>query len=151
MEEKKKRKHKVLIEGPVTPAFIADSIAKHSTKTDIGAHAIFLGQIRKDTKDGRDVKDIIYSAHVEMAEKAFETIREKAFSKYNMVCMHVYHSLGCIKVGEISLFVFVSCKHRSASFDALKEIVEEIKAQVPIWKKESYEDGSHTWIGSENS
>ncbi len=143
-----KKKHTVLIQGPVTPLFIADSIAKHSGKTDIGAHAIFLGQIRKDTRDGREVKDIEYTAHAEMAESVFEEIREKAFEKYPIVCMHIYHSLGTVKTGEISLFVFVSCKHREQSFDALKELVDEIKARVPIWKKENYQDESYTWIGA---
>lgn len=148
MEQKKKKKHTVLIDGPVTSSFIGDAIAKHSSKTDIGAHAIFLGQVRKDKIGDRNVADIEYSAHNEMAEKAFEEIREKAFSKYDMVCMHIYHSIGRVKAGEISLFVFVSCKHREQSFEALKELVEEIKAHVPIWKKENYEDDSYNWIGS---
>lgn len=136
------------MQGPITPAFIADSIAKHSSKTDIGAHAIFLGQIRKDVKDDRVVKDIEYTAHNVMAEQAFETIRESAFEKFEMVCMHIYHSLGTVKVGENSLFVFVSCKHRAESFKALEYIVEEIKANVPIWKKENYEDETYTWVGN---
>ena len=148
MEQQKKKKHTVLINGPVTPSFIGDSIAKHSSKTDIGAHAIFLGQVRKDKKEERHVRDIEYSAHSEMAEKVFEEIRERAFTKYDMVCMHIYHSIGRVKTGEISLFVFVSCKHREQSFEALRELVEEIKAHVPIWKKENYEDDSYTWIGS---
>jgi molybdopterin synthase catalytic subunit len=146
-EQKEKKKHTVLIEGPVTADFIATSIAKHSSKTDIGAHAIFLGQIRKDDHANQHVESIDYSAHTEMAEKTFHTIREAAFEKFPMVCMHIYHSLGTVKVGEISLFVFVSCKHREKSFAALQYIVDEIKAHVPIWKKENYEDGSHSWIG----
>jgi molybdopterin synthase catalytic subunit len=147
--EDKKSKHKVLVHGPVTPDFIAKSIAGHAKKTDIGAHAIFLGQIRKDqNSEGLVVKDIVYTAHEEMAENAFYEIRENAFAKYDIVCMHIYHSLGEVKVGEISLFVFVSCKHRADSFRAIEEIVEGIKASVPIWKKENYEDNSHSWINS---
>lgn len=145
--EKKKKKHTVLINGPISSIFIGDAIAKHSSKTNIGAHAIFLGQIRKDQKQEKTVSAIEYSAHNEMAEQAFETIREAAFSKFDMVCMHIYHSLGNIKIGEISLFVFVSCKHRSQSFKALEWIVEAIKKEVPIWKKENFEDGNHEWIG----
>lgn len=131
-----KKKHKVLVEGPISSAFIGESIAKHSGKTDIGAHAIFLGQIRKDNNENNNVTSIEYSAYGEMAENIFHTIREEAFSKYSMVCMHIYHSLGIVKTGEISLFVFVSCKHRQKSFEALQYIVDEIKAKVPIWKKE---------------
>ena len=135
--------------GAITSDFIGNSIAKHSFKTDIGAHAIFLGQVRKDVKGNAGVSNIEYSAHYEMAEKTFESIRENAFEMFDMVCMHMHHSLGKVKVGEISLFVFVSCKHRPQSFEALEWIVEEIKNNVPIWKKENYEDGNHFWIGSE--
>jgi molybdopterin synthase catalytic subunit len=144
--EAKKKKHKVLIEGPVQPSFIADSIAKHSSKTDIGAHAIFLGQVRADAKDGKAVKAIEYSAYPEMAENILSEIREDLFSRYPITCMHIYHSIGTVKAGEISLFVFVSCKHRKESFDALRDIVELIKAKVPVWKKEIYEDESHVWV-----
>ncbi len=145
MEKKKKN---TLLEGAITPDFIANSIAKHSTKTEIGAHAIFLGQIRKDDKNNNAVVSIEYSAHNEMAETVFYEIREAAFAKYSIVCMHIYHSLGIVKTGEISLFVFVSCKHREKSFEALEYVVEEIKTKAPIWKKENYEDASYRWIGS---
>jgi molybdopterin synthase catalytic subunit len=141
-----KKKHTVLVQGPVTPVFISDSIAKHSAKTEIGAHAIFLGQVRKDNKENSNVINIEYSAYDEMAENAFHEIREAAFLKYPMVCMHIYHSLGLVKAGEISLFVFVSCKHREKSFQALQHIVDEIKLNVPIWKKENYDDGNYKWI-----
>lgn len=144
MEEKKKHKHKVLVQGPISPAFIADSISKHSTKTEIGAHAIFLGQVRKDN----NVTAIDYSAYDEMAENIFYNIREDAFSKYPIVCMHIYHSVGLVKTGEISLFVFVSCQHREKSFEALQYIVEEIKAKAPVWKKEISSDGEQHWVGS---
>lgn len=135
-------KHKVLVEGPIKPEFIANSIAKHTSKTEIGAHAIFLGQIRNDN----NVESIDYSAYDDMAEEVFYNIRESAFSKYPIVCMHIYHSLGTVKVGEISLFVFISCKHRQKSFEALQYVVDEIKAKAPIWKKEKYNDATHKWI-----
>lgn len=141
-----KKKRKVLIEGPIEPAFIADSIAKHNTKTDIGAHAIFLGQVRADAKNGKAVRAIEYSAYHEMAENILAQIREEIFSQYPVICMHIYHSLGTVKAGEISLFVFISCKHRQQSFDALRDIVELIKARVPVWKKEVYEDETYTWV-----
>jgi molybdopterin synthase catalytic subunit len=147
MAGKNKIHSKVLIQGPIKPEFIGASIAKHSGKTGIGAHAIFLGQVRKDSNaSGATVNEIVYSAHEAMAEKVFSEIREEAFAKFDMVCMHIYHSLGAVKTGEISLFVFVSCKHRKASFRALEEIVEKIKLRVPIWKKEIFENGQSRWI-----
>ena len=140
-----KKKHKVFVEGAISPAFIADSIAKHSKKTTIGGHDIFLGQVRNDIIDNKTVVAIDYSAYNEMAEQKLHEIREAAFAKYNLVCMHIYHSLGPVKAGEICLFVFVSSKHRKDAFDACREIVEQIKADVPIWGKEIFEDDSHVW------
>ena len=140
-----KKKHTVLVQGAVSPDFIAGSIAKHSSKTNIGAHDIFLGQVRSDVIGGKTVIAIDYTAYNEMAEQTFHEIREAAFAKYNLVCMHIYHSTGTIKAGEICLFVFVSAKHRADAFNACREIVEQIKAAVPVWGKEIFEDETHTW------
>jgi molybdopterin synthase catalytic subunit len=140
-----KKKHKVFIQGAITPTFIADSIAKHSGKTTIGAHDIFLGQVRNDLIDNKTVAAIEYSAYEEMAENLFHEIREAIFVKYDIVCMHIYHSLGLVKTGEICLFVFVSAKHRKDAFDACRDLVEQIKAMTPIWGKEIFEDDSHVW------
>ena len=115
MEEKKKKSHKVIQQGAISSQFIADSIAKHSSKTNIGAHTIFLGQVRNDIIDGKEVAAIDYTSYEEMAEKEFHAIREEAFSKYDLTCMHIYHSIGSVKVGEISLFVFVSATHPNHS------------------------------------
>lgn len=142
---KKKKKHTVFIQGPISPSFIADSIAKHSSKTKIGAHSIFLGQVRADVNGGKTVKGIDYSAYIEMAEDAIYEIREHAFSKYKLTCMHIYHSIGTVNAGELCLFVFVSAKHRKEAFDACEEIVENIKKNTPIWGKEFFEDNSAQW------
>ncbi len=141
-EHKKKNSFR---EGPIDPAFIADSIAKHSTKQDIGAHSIFLGQVRNDVLGEKEVRAIDYTTYTEMAEEAIHTIREDAFSKYKLTCMHIYHSLGRVKAGEICLFVFTSSKHRRDAIDACNEIVERIKKEVPVWGKEVFEDESYTW------
>ena len=141
----KKTKKKVFIEGPISALFIGDSIAKHQTKTSIGAHDIFLGQVRADEIDGKTVAAIEYSAYKEMAENAIHEIREAAFEKYNLTCMHIYHSLGRVNAGEICLFVFVSSPRRKEVFDAIEFLVEEIKSKVPIFGKELFEDQTHTW------
>ena len=88
---------------------------------------------------------IEYSAYDEMAENEFAKIRETAFERFELVCMHIYHSLGRVNTGEISLFVFVSSKHRQASFDAIEWLVNEIKSKVPLFGKEILSDDSHTW------
>ena len=145
-EEKPAHKpKKVFVEGPISAAFVGDSIAKHSTKTNIGAHSIFLGQVRKDLIDGQEVVAIDYSAYVEMAEEKFHEIREAIFAKYPLTCMHIYHSLGRVAVGEICLFVFTSAIHRREAIDACNEVVERIKQEAPVWGKEIFENNQYSW------
>lgn len=140
-----KPKKKVFLQGAITPEFISDSIAKHQTKTTIGAHNIFLGQVRADEIEGKTVKAIDYTAYEEMAEQSLYEIREVAFAKFNLTCMHIYHSLGRVEAGEICLFVFVSAPRRKTTYEALEFLVEEIKEKVAIFGKEIFEDDSYTW------
>lgn len=142
----KERKPKnVFKEGAISSDFIANSIAKHQSKTSIGAHNIFLGQVRADEIDGKTVSAIEYTAYEDMANQKFHDIREATFEKFNLTCMHIYHSLGTVKSGEICLFVFVSSPHRKEVFKALEYVVEEIKANVPVFGKEVFEDSTHQW------
>ncbi len=135
----------IFVEGPISSEKIATSIQNHSSKTNIGAHSIFLGQVRADQKEGSTVRAIEYSAYEDMVlERAFE-IREAIFEKYPLTCMHIYHSLGEVKVGEISLFVFTSSKHRKAAIDACEELVERIKKELPVWGKELLESDEASW------
>ncbi|MEM7484294.1 MAG: molybdenum cofactor biosynthesis protein MoaE [Bacteroidota bacterium] len=141
----KKEVKNVFVQGAISPSFIADSIAKHQTKTQIGAHDIFLGQVRADKIEGKLVSGIEYTAYEEMANKKFHEIKENTFSKFDITCMHIYHSLGKVGVGELCLFVFVSSPHRKVAFEALQHVVEEIKANVPVFGKERFEDDSYQW------
>ena len=133
------------IQGPITSSFIGDAIAKHQSKTTIGAHNIFLGQVRADTIEGKKVVAIEYSAYEEMAEQSFYEIREAAFAKYELSCLHIYHSLGLVKTGEICLFVFVSAPRRKVVYEALEFLVEEIKEKVALFGKEIVDDETYTW------
>lgn len=132
-------------EGPISAEFIGNSIAHHQVKTNIGAHQIFLGQVRKDEIKGKDVVAIDYSAHEEMANKVFNEIREATFDQFDLTCMHIYHSKGIVKAGEICLFVFASSKHRKMVQQAIEYLVEEIKEKVPVFGKELFEDESFVW------
>ena len=135
----------VFKEGAISTEFIAKSIANHQTKTNIGAHNIFLGQVRADVIEGKTVSAIDYTAYEDMANQKFHEIRVATFAKFNLTCMHIYHSLGTVNVGEICLFVFVSSPRRKVVFEALEYVVEEIKAKVPVFGKEIFEDSTHQW------
>ncbi|WP_179021228.1 molybdenum cofactor biosynthesis protein MoaE [Winogradskyella forsetii] len=136
---------KVFIKGPITPEFIADSIAKHQTKHNIGAHNIFLGQVRADKIKDKTVAAIDFTCYEDMANPILEAIREKTFKTFNLTCMHIYHSLGEIKAGEICFFVFVSAKHSKEVYDATEYLVNIVKKKVPLFGKEIFEDDSHQW------
>ncbi|HMO61804.1 MAG TPA: molybdenum cofactor biosynthesis protein MoaE [Ferruginibacter sp.] len=135
----------IFVQGPISPVFIADSIQKHSNKTGIGAHNIFLGQVRADTIEEKMVTAIDYTAYEAMALEKMHQIREDIFAKYPLTCMHVYHSLGRVAAGEISLFVFTSSARRRAAIDACSEIVERLKAELPVWGKEIFDNQTHQW------
>lgn len=150
------RPHKVkdiFVDGPVDPAFIATSIAKHATRTDIGAHEIFLGQVRADPVVGAGhdtpattVAAIEYTTYREMALERMIAIREEAFAKWpGMTCLHVHHSLGTIKAGELCFMVFASAPHRAAAREAVAWVVDRIKTELPIFGKEIFIDGAHDW------
>ena len=145
MSDKKNNIKNCFREGAITPDFIANSIAKHQSKTGIGAHEIFLGQVRADEINENIVNAIEYSAHEKIANTVFHEIRETAFDKFDLSCMHIYHSLGKVKAGEICLFVFASSKHRKPVRHAIEFLVEEIKVKVPIFGKEIFNDKSHQW------
>ena len=135
----------IFVRGKIDPAFIADSIQKHSSKTTIGAHNIFLGQVRADVLNEKQMTAIEYTAYEDLALEKMREIREDIFAKYSLTCMHVYHSLGKVAAGEICLFVFTSSRNRKAAIDGCEETVERIKAELPIWGKELFEDESYQW------
>ena len=152
-EARTHKKRDIFTEGPIDPAFIAESIAKHSTRLDIGAHEIFLGQVRADmahtcTGDGsivRTVCAIEYTAYRDMANEQMIAIREEAFTRWPITCLHVHHSQGVIKAGELCFFVFASSGHRQIAREAVAFVTDEVKKRLPIFGKEILEDGEHVW------
>ncbi len=142
---KDKKPKNVFKEGAISSEFIADSIAKHQTKKSIGAHNIFLGQVRADEIEGKTISAIEYTAYEDMANAKFHDIREATFDKFDLTCMHIYHSLGKVNTGEICMFIFVSSPRRKEVFKAIEFLVEEIKANVPVFGKEIFEDQTHQW------
>jgi len=91
------------------------------------------------------VSAIEYTAEESLANSIAHTIKEELFDKYELTCLHIYHSLGKVSVGKICFFVFVSAPHRTAVFKALPELVDALKAQLPVFGKECFESGSHQW------
>lgn len=145
-DPKTHRKRDIFVEGAIAPAFISESIAKHATRTDIGAHEIFLGQVRADIVDGKTVSGIEYTAYRDMANEQMTSIREEAFAKWPaMTCLHVHHSQGTINAGELCFMVFASAPHRQQAREAVAFVTDEVKKRLPIFGKEIFAEGGHTW------
>ena len=146
MSEKKHKVRDIFVDGPIDPQFVATSLAKHATRLDIGAHELFLGQVRADDKDGLAVEAIDYTAYRDMALERMTDIREEAFTKWpSMTCLHVHHSLGRIPAGQLCFFVFASAPHRQAAREAVAWVVDRIKADLPIFGREVLSDSTHVW------
>jgi molybdopterin synthase catalytic subunit len=137
--------HSFFVEGPVSPALIAEYTASAGQRKDAGAHGIFLGKVRSDMIDGKVVAAIDYSTYREMAEEIFQGIRERTMEKYGLISLHIFHSIGIVRAGEISLFVSASSAHRAEAFDACRSCVEEIKSQAPVWGRELFDDSTYSW------
>ncbi|HRH68020.1 MAG TPA: molybdenum cofactor biosynthesis protein MoaE [Flavobacteriales bacterium] len=147
------RKRDIFVEGAIPSSFIAESIAKHATRTDIGAHEIFLGQVRADAMDAtgegttvQTVSAIEYTAYRDMANEQMITIREEAFTRWpEMTCLHVHHSQGVIKAGELCFMVFASAPHRRQAREAVAYVTDEVKKRLPIFGREILSDTTHIW------
>lgn len=131
-----------LVKGPVSADIISELIAKGGEKKECGAHSLFLGQVRNDSKDdGKRVRAIEYSAYEEMVIMEAEKISKTVQSEYDDVrTLEIIHSTGIVNAGELSLVVIVSAGHTEQAAGACKKIIGLIKEKLPIWKKELFED-----------
>ena len=135
-----------LTDGPVSQKIISQLVEKMGRKTDSGGHMVFLGQVRADEIDNKKVKAIEYSAYIELVNVEAEKIKKAILSEFSDVrSIDIVHSTGVVRAGEISLLVFVSAGHRHQAMLACGKTVELIKENLPVWKKEIFEDDSHKW------
>ena len=143
--------NRFLVKGPVTPEIIGAYLLEMGKRTDSGGHSIFMGQVRDDQSGEGRVKEIEYSAYEDMvaaeAEKIIRITRE-AFSDVKLI--EILHATGTVKCGEISLFVMVTAGHRDQAMRACRHIVEMIKLNYPVWKKEILDNDSHRWRENEH-
>jgi molybdopterin synthase catalytic subunit len=135
-----------LTDGPISRKLISQLIEKMGRKTDSGGHMVFFGQVRADEINGKKVKAIEYSAYSELVNVEVEKIKKTIFSEFTDIkSVDIVHSKGIVNAGEISLLVFVSAGHRHQAIQACSKTVELIKENLPVWKKEIFEDDSHLW------
>ncbi len=114
-----------------------------------GAVLLFLGNVR-DHHAGRRVARLDYSAYRPMAATALERIARELETAGEQLRVAIVHRLGKVPVGEASVVIAVSSPHREAAYDASREALERLKREVPIWKREHYDDGVVVWREEES-
>jgi molybdopterin synthase catalytic subunit len=108
-----------------------------------GATVLMTGQVR-DHHEGRAVDQLEYQAYSEMAEKEFSSVAVEAVDRWPEVRVAAVHRLGDLSVGEISVAVAAAAAHRDEAFDACRFFIDQLKARLPVWKKE-YGPGGELW------
>ena len=130
-----------LTEGPVNLTSVVVAVVDEQA----GAIATFLGTVRAQSR-GRDVIALEYEAYMEMAEDVMAQIATEATERYDLCKVAITHRLGRVEVGETSVAIAVSAPHRQDALAACADVIDALKARVPLWKKELYESGEE-WIG----
>ena len=111
-----------------------------------GAESIFIGKVRNENS-GKKVTAVTYDAHDQAVIKSFQSICNNAKNKFDKNAkIFLEHAKGYAPVGEISILIAVGSGHRDEAFKICRYILEEVKHQSPIWKKEHYADGKEEWL-----
>jgi molybdopterin synthase catalytic subunit len=112
-----------------------------------GGIAVFIGTTR-DHSDGRSVHALEYDAYVPMALKLMNRIAGEAKTRWGLQKISIVHRIGRLGIGEASVVIAVSSAHRREAFEACRYAIDTLKKEVPIWKKEFFENGE-MWVESE--
>ncbi len=132
---------KISLQGD--PIDVARILSEAGTDSD-GALVSFVGRVRNFSHE-KTVLHMEYEAYSEMARKKIKKLVDEACEKYRLGSCFVTHRFGKVGVGEVSIVIAVSSPHRNEAFQAARYLIDTIKKEVPIWKKEFYSDGS-SWI-----
>jgi len=133
----------------LTDAEIAENEVRRAVETpEAGAVVLFLGIVRNHA-DGKPVRGLVYEAYPPMVERTFRSIVAEARERWPLHRVAVVHRVGRLEVGETSVAVAVSSSHRREAFEACSYIMERIKADAPIWKKELWANGGDRWVGDD--
>ncbi|AGY91075.1 hypothetical protein SPICUR_00230 [Spiribacter curvatus] len=121
-----------------------DQLFDDTASADAGAVVVFGGTVRRHHA-GQSVTDIEYSAYAPLAERALATVESEALSRFDIISCAIRHRTGRLAVGELSVVVVVRAAHRAEAFDAARFAIDRLKATAPVWKRETYADGSQVY------
>lgn len=134
-----------IVSGAIAPAAVLERVGAPGH----GAVSLFLGVVR-DNNAGQAVSGMDYEAYEAMArEQLAAVVAEAEASLPDGGRVAAVHRLGGLEVGEASVAVAVSAPHRASAFEAVRRVMDEIKARLPVWKRERYADGSAKWLGGQ--
>jgi len=111
-----------------------------------GGLTLFVGRVR-DHDGGKDVDGLDYSAHPTALDKMRE-VCERVAEEYDVHGVAAVHRVGTLAIGDIAVVVATTTAHRGEAFDASRELIDTLKAEVPIWKHQLFTDGTEEWVGS---
>jgi molybdopterin synthase catalytic subunit len=122
-----------------------DAVVDEVRNEEAGAIATFVGTTRVHSR-GRTVERLEYEAYPGMAEKVMSEIADGLKERYDLTEIAIHHRTGVVAIGEPSVVIAVSARHRQDALSACRDAIDTLKEQVPLWKKEIYEGGEE-WIG----
>ena len=111
-----------------------------------GGIALFAGAVR-DTDHDQRVTGLSYSAHP-LAEAELRRVAELIAEKFTVLGIAAVHRVGDLAIGDLAVVAAVACAHRGEAFDACRELIDVLKASVPIWKHQLFTDGTSEWVGT---
>jgi molybdopterin synthase catalytic subunit len=111
----------------------------------VGGVVTFEGRVRNHNED-KDVSSLEYEVYPELAQKEGEKIIQEALTKFDIVDVYCVHREGHLQIGEMAVWVIATSEHRENAFLACQYIIDEVKARVPIWKKEHYVNQEAIWV-----
>ena len=111
-----------------------------------GGIALFAGAVR-DSDHDREVSGLSYSAHPSAAGE-LRRVAEVIAEKYPVIGIAAVHRVGDLAIGDLAVVLAVSCPHRAEAFDACRDLIDILKASVPIWKHQRFDDGTAEWVGT---
>ncbi|MFI1435964.1 molybdenum cofactor biosynthesis protein MoaE [Streptomyces lydicus] len=111
-----------------------------------GGTALFVGTVRSHD-NGADVEGLGYSAHP-TAVAEMRRIAEKVVADFPVRALAAVHRVGELCIGDLAVVVAVSCPHRGEAFDACRRMIDDLKHEVPIWKHQTFSDGTEEWVGA---
>ena len=134
----------------VHAAIEIDGLLARVNHPRLGGTTAFVGTVRESPEDG-PVVAIEYSAYEEMAEAELQRIIDEALARWPGSRIEAQHRLGSIPLGEASIAIAAAAPHRAEAFEACRYVIEEVKARLPVWKKEIFQDGTAGWRGNDGT